>query len=151
MNRKLSLAAIACTLFLGTTEVQAQAGLKKSNKEYDQWAYIESTNIYEKVLKRGYASQDLLEKLGNAYYFNARYSEAQKHYERLFTDFSNEELSTEYYYRYAQTLQHTGNEVEAKRYYDEFVKRAGNQTQIAQFRKNEAELKAQIKANSGRY
>ncbi len=151
MNRKLSLAAIVCTLFLGTTEVQAQAGLKKSNKEYDQWAYIESTNIYEKVLKRGYASQDLLEKLGNAYYFNARYSEAQKHYERLFTDFSNEELSTVYYYRYAQTLQHTGNEVEAKRYYDEFVKRAGNQTQIAQFRKNEAELKAQIKANSGRY
>ena len=151
MNRKLSLAALACTVFLGTTEMQAQAGLKKSNKQYDQWAYIESTNIYEKVLKRGYASQDLLEKLGNAYYFNARYAEAEKHYERLFSDFSEEALGTEYYYRYAQTLQHTGNNAEAKRYYDLFVSKAGSQTQIAQFRKNESELKEQIKANSGRY
>src|SRR5690606_9236126 len=130
MNRKLSLAAIACTLFLGTTEVQAQAGLKKSNKEYDQWAYIESATIYEKVLKRGFVSQDLLEKLGNAYYFNARYQEASKHYEQLFTEYVNEEIATEYYYRYGQTLQHTGNETEAKRYYDLFVSKAGSHTQI---------------------
>src|SRR5690606_2455824 len=130
---------------------QAQAGLKKSNKEYDQWAYIESATIYEKVLKRGYSSQDLLEKLGNAYYFNGRYAEANAQYERLFTEYGNEEIATEYYYRYAQTLQHTGNDVDAKGYYDEFVSKAGSQTQIAQFRKNESELKEQIKQNSGRY
>src|SRR5690554_6510821 len=57
----------------------------------------------------------------------------------------------EYYYRYAQTLEHTGNDAESKRYYDQFVSKAGNQTQIAQFRKNESELRAQIKENSVRY
>ncbi len=151
MNRKLSLGAIVCSLLLGSIDMQAQAGLKQSENKYDQWAYIESATIYEKVLKRGYVSQDLLEKLGNAYYFNARYTEAQKHYERLFTDFSHEEINPVYYYRYAQVLQHVGNDAESGRYYKEFVKRAGSQTQIAQFRKNETALEMQIRENSGRY
>ncbi len=138
-------------MFLGNITAQAQAGLKKSNKEYTQWAYIESATIYEKVLKRGYVSQDLLEKLGNAYYFNARYAEANKHYERLFEEYAQEELGLEYYYRYAQTLQNTGNDTEAKRYFDLFVSKAGDQTQIAHFRKNESELRQQIVENSGRY
>lgn len=40
-----------------------------------------------------------------------------------------------------QTLQHVGKEGEAKSYYDQFVSKAGSNTQIAQIRKNEAELK----------
>jgi len=151
MKKGLSLIALASFLFLGNIMAQAQAGLKKSDKEYDQWAYIESATIYEKVLKRGYSSQDLLEKLGNTYYFNGRYAQANTHYERLFAEFEKDGIPTEYYYRYAQTLQHTGNDTEAKRYYDQFVSKAGSNTQIAQFRKNEAELKEQIKQNSGRY
>jgi len=151
MKRTLLLAAMACTLFLGNTGVHAQAGLKKSDKQYDQWAYIESTHIYEKVLKRGYSSRDLLEKLGNSYYFNARYTEANKHYERLFSEFGQEELAPEYYYRYAQTLQHAGNEVKSKQYYDLFVNKAGNASQISRFRENETDLKKQIQSNSGRY
>ena len=151
MNKKISLAVLVCTLFLGSTEVHAQAGLKKSDRQYNQWAYIESTAIYEKVLKRGYASRDLLEKLGNSYYFNGRYSEAEKNYERLFNDYADDEIAAEYYYRYAQTLQHTGNEAASKRYYDHFVDKAGSQTQIAKIRKNETALKQQIKENSGRY
>ena len=76
MKKGLSIIALASFIFLGNTTAQAQAGLKQSNKQYDRWAYIESATIYEKVLKRGFVSQDLLEKLGNAYYFNARYQEA---------------------------------------------------------------------------
>lgn len=151
MKKGLSLIALSCFLFLGNTTAEAQAGLKRSDKEYSQWAYIESATIYEKVLKRGHTSQDLLEKVGNAYYFNGRYAEANQHYERLFTEYEGEEIAMEYYYRYAQTLEHTGNDAESKRYYDQFVNKAGNQTQIAQFRKNESELRAQIKENSGRY
>src|SRR5690554_7049264 len=152
MKKGLSLIALSCFLFLGNTTAEAQAGLKRSNKEYSQWAYIESATIYEKVLKRGHTSQDLLEKVGNAYYFNGRYAEANRHYARLFTEYEGEEIAMEYYYRYAQTLEHTGNDAESKRYYDEFINKAGNShTQIAQFRKNESELRAQIKENSGRY
>ncbi|SFO41206.1 WD40-like Beta Propeller Repeat, partial [Paenimyroides ummariense] len=151
MKKGIYTLALFTAFLLGNTDVQAQAGLKKANKEHDQWAYIDAMNIYEKVAKRGYVSKDLLEKLGDAYYFNARYAEAEKHYERLFTEYASEAPASEYYYRYAQTLQHTGKEAEAKNYYNQFVSKAGSNTQIAQIRKNEAQLKAQIQENSGRY
>lgn len=151
MKKGLSLLALASFLFLGNTTAQAQAGLKKSDKEYENWAYVDAMTIYEKIVKKGYVSKDILEKLGNTYYFNARYAEAQPFYERLFTEFGSEDIASEFYYRYAQTLQHTGNTAEAKKYYDQFVNKAGSQTQIAAVRKNEKELQKQITENSGRY
>ena len=151
MKKGIYTAALFTAFLVGNTGAHAQAGLKKADKEHDQWAYIDAISIYEKVAKRGYVSKDLLEKLGDAYYFNARYAEAEKHYERLFSEYASEIPASEYYYRYAQTLQHTGKEAESKSYYDQFVNKAGSNTQIAQIRKNEAELKKQIQANSGRY
>jgi len=151
MKKGLSLLALASFLFLGNTSAQAQAGLKKSDKEYENWAYVDAMTIYEKIVKKGYVSKDILEKLGNTYYFNARYAEAHPFYERLFTEFGSEDIASEFYYRYAQTLQHTGNSAEAKNYYDQFVNKAGSQTQIAAVRKNEKELQKQITENSGRY
>jgi len=151
MKKGLSLLALASFLFLGNTTAQAQAGLKKSEKEYESWAYVDAMTIYEKIVKKGYVSKDILEKLGNTYYFNARYAEAQPFYERLFTEFGTEDIASELYYRYAQTLQHTGKTAEAKRYYDQFVSKTGSQTQIAAVRKNENELQKQITENSGRY
>lgn len=161
MKRGIKTTVLLSALFLGTTAAMAQAGLKKSEKEYHRWAYVEAMNIYEKIVKRGYVSQDLLEKLGDTYYFNARYAEAQPYYERLFTEIEPQEtesgeiipveIASEYYYRYAQTLQHVGRSAEAKTYYDQFVNMTGTQTQIAQIRKNETELKKQIQENSGRY
>lgn len=151
MKKGLSLLALASFLFLGNTDAQAQAGLKKSDKEYESWAYVDAMTIYEKIVKKGYVSKDILEKLGNTYYFNARYAEAQPFYERLFTEFGTEDIASEFYYRYAQTLQHTGKTSEAKSYYDQFVSKTGSQTQIAAVRKNEKELQKQITENSGRY
>ncbi|WKW45957.1 OmpA family protein [Myroides sp. JBRI-B21084] len=151
MKKGIYTAALFTVFLLGNTAAQAQAGVKTANKQYDQWAYIDALDIYEKVANKGYASKDLLEKLGNAYYFNARYSEASKHYARLFSENATDEIGSEYYYRYAQTLQHLGQESKAKTYYDAFVAKAGSSTQIAKIRKNEAELKQQIQANSGRY
>lgn len=138
-------------LMIGTMTAQAQAGLKKANEQYEQWAYVDALNIYEKIFKRGFTSQELLEHLGNAYYFNANYASAYKHYERLFTQYENEDLESEYYYRYAQTLQHMGMEAEAKAYYDAFTQKVGSESQIAKVRLNEVALKKQIRENSGRY
>lgn len=137
-------------LFLGNAMVQAQSGIKPAGKQYDQWAYADAITIYEKVVKRGHGNEEVLSKLGNAYYFNARYSEALPHYERLFTDFGAD-LAPEYYFRYAQTLQNVGREAEAKTYYDQFVNKVGSESRIGAIRKNEAQLQAQIRANSGRY
>ncbi len=151
MKKGLSLLALSSLLFLGNGAAYAQAGLKKSEKEYNRWAYADAMEISEKIVKRGYVNQELLEHLGDSYYFNGRYAEAAPYYERLFTEFSDGDIASEYYYRYAQSLQHTGREAEAKTYYKSFTDKAGNSTRIAEIRKSESELQKQIIANSGRY
>ena len=151
MKKGLSTIALVFSLVLGNTGAFAQAGLKNADKGYDRWAYIDAIKLYEKVVDRGYSSQELVEKLGNAYYFNARYAEAERYYQKLFTEYESANIPVEYFYRYANTLQNVGNETEAKRYYNQFVEKVGAQTQIAQFRQDEAELRQQIQLNSGRY
>jgi len=151
MKKGMMKIALFSFLMMGTTASQAQAGLKKADKAYDKWAYVDALEIYEKIDKRGFTSQELSQHLGNAYYFNANYAGAYKHYERLFTQYANEDLASEYYYRYAQTLQHMGMEAEAKTYYDAFTQKVGSESQIAKVRLNEAALKKQIRENSGRY
>lgn len=150
MKKRLSAVALVVSLFLGNSEVIAQAGLNNGNKDYDRWAYIDAVNMYEKVFDRGYSSQDLVQKLGNAYYFNARYSEAFKYYQKLFNEYERKDVSSEYLYRYAHTLQNVGNDKEAKKIYAEFVKRVGEEVQISKIRKNEESLRKQIQENSNR-
>ena len=152
MKKRLSIIALASFLFLGSNVANAQAGLKKADKKYDQWAYADAINIYERIDQKGFTNQELAQNLGNAYYFNADYANAYKQFQRLFSDENGyEQIDPEYYYRYAQTLQNMGYAAEAKSYYNQFVSKVGNQTQIAKIRGNEADLQKQIKENSGRY
>ena len=150
MKKRLSTIALVFSLVLGNTDSFAQAGLKSASKDYDRWAYMDAIKMYEKIYDKGYSNQELVEKLGNAYYFNARYSEAQKYFQKLFYDYDTSGISPEYYYRYAQTLQNVGDNKEAKKYYDAFVQKAGSELNISKIRKNESNLKKQIEENSGR-
>lgn len=151
MKKAVQLIALVSVLSVSTSSVYGQTGLKKAEKEYDRWAYIDAQRLYEKVLKRGYESQELLEKVANTYYFNGRYAEAHPYYERLFATYGSANLDAAYYYRYAQTLQHVGDQQKADQYYREFSQQVGSESQIVQMRKNESELRDQIRANSGRY
>ena len=151
MKKGLLFLALATFLFEGSNEIYAQAGLKKANNQFEQWAYVDALNIYEKIEKRGFSSGDIHKKLGDAYYFNARYAEAEKQYERLFNSVDNEQLSAEYYFRYAQTLQHVGKTDQAKNYQTQFVNLVGSSNKIASIYNNEKDLKDQISNNSGRY
>src|SRR5690606_38905158 len=151
MKKAVQLIALVSVLSVSTSSVYGQTGLKKAEKEYDRWAYIDAQSLYEKVLKRGYESQELLEKVANTYYFNGRYAEAHPYYERLLATYGSANLDAAHYYRDAQTLQHVGNQSEAKRYSNMLAQKVGNQSQIAQIRQNESDLQAQSKTNSGRY
>ena len=90
MKKGLHTLALLSAISLGTSSLYGQAGIKKADKEYDRWAYVDSQELLEKVLKRGHESKDLLEKVANTYYFNGRYTEAQAHYERLFSNYASE-------------------------------------------------------------
>ncbi|MFK8310589.1 OmpA family protein, partial [Capnocytophaga canimorsus] len=78
--------------------------LEKANKLYNSFAYVDAISIYERIARKGFENQELLERLGNSYYFNADYRNALVWYEKLFSNSEYEVSKPEYYYRYAQSL-----------------------------------------------
>jgi outer membrane protein OmpA-like peptidoglycan-associated protein/tetratricopeptide (TPR) repeat protein len=136
-------------LSLLTINSYAQSGsVKKADKQYDKYAYIDATQTYERVAQKGYKSADMFQKLGNAYYFNANLEKAAKWYAELFA--MNTEVAPEYYYRYAQSLKSIGEYKKADQMMVEFNKRASEDLRGKNFndKKNYLDI---IKANSGRY
>ncbi|MFJ1431466.1 OmpA family protein, partial [Capnocytophaga canimorsus] len=77
---------------------------EKANKLYNSFAYVDAISIYERIARKGFENQELLERLGNSYYFNADYRNALVWYEKLFGNSEYEVSKPEYYYRYAQSL-----------------------------------------------
>ncbi len=81
--------------------------IKKADKEFDTYDYIDARKIYLKVVENGYESAQIYKKLGDTYYFNSNYPEAAKWYKKLLENYPNE-TEPIYYYRTAQTLKTIG-------------------------------------------
>lgn len=127
----------------------AQEGkVKKGNKEYDKFAYIDATKTYERIAEKGYKSADLFQRLGNAYYFNSNLEKAAKWYGELFS--MNEEVVPEYYYRYAQSLKSIGQYAKADEMMVQFNKKSSEDLRGKIFNDKQNYMDI-IKANSGRY
>ncbi|WP_223552029.1 OmpA family protein [Aestuariivivens sp. NBU2969] len=77
--------------------------IKSVEKDYDNFAYIKTTEVLLKVAEKGYRSVELFKKLANSYYFNNNLKEAAKWYGYLMR-MKDPTLDPEYYFRYAQSL-----------------------------------------------
>ena len=65
-------------------EDKLQARVKaKADERYEEYSFSPAIDIYKKVLDKGYTSPDLLKRLANSYYFNAKYEEAANIYKKL--------------------------------------------------------------------
>jgi len=123
--------------------------IEKANKKYEAYSFNPAIDIYKKVLDRGYASADLLQKLGNSYYFNADYKNAADIYKRLVDNYPDD-TPPEYYFRYAQTLKtiedyDTSNTVMAQ-----FLEATKDNGRASTYTSERNYLK-DIKKNSGRF
>ena len=135
-------------LILSFTSVLAQkTKLATADKKFDNLAYIDAIEIYEKVALKGYKSIELFQKLGNSYYFNANLVEANKWYGELFA--LGQEVEPEYYFRYAQTLKSTGDYNKANEYLALFSQKTASDNRAKIFTSNKDYL-SEIKKNSGR-
>ena len=121
---------------------------KKAEQEYDKYAYIDAIKTYEHLYAKGYKSPEMLEKLGNAYYFNGDLEKSAKWYGELYA--SNADQEPEFYYRYSQSLRATKDYVKADAMMDKFNAKSGNDSRAKLFAKKRDYL-AEIKKNSGRY
>src|SRR5690554_3501302 len=136
---------IGVTLFLGLTLANAQkAHVQKADKQYENYQYIDAIETYEKVAEKGHKTVEIMERLGNAYYFNAQYTEAAKWYGELF-DLQETAQDPEYYHRYSLSLKSIEDYAKANEYLDKYYQARGEA---------KPEVKTYldiIEENSGRY
>ena len=144
-NKIIYLVLLTITTFNSYSQIGKTA---KAEKEYDKYAYIDAIKTYERIYEKGYKSDDMLLKLGNAYYFNAEFEKAAKYYAELYT--SKEDQDAEFYYRYAQSLRAIKDYAKADAMMEKFNAKSGNDSRGKLFAKNRDYL-AEIKKNSGRY
>lgn len=125
-----------------------QSKINAADKKYDGYAYVDAIKTYEKVAAKGYKSEDMFKKLGNAYYFNSDFQNAAKWYGELFA--MNTAVEPEYYFRYAQCLKSTGDVDKANKLLDQFNAVSKNDSR-GKLYKEDVNYLDEIKANSGRY
>ena len=138
--------------FLCTTSLlfaQHDRELQKANEMYKNFAYVDAIKIYEKIAKQGYVNQEMLESLGNSYYYKAEYKNALQWYEQLFEE-GKYNVKPEYYYRYAQALNSVGRYDESDKMMNKFAELTGNaDTRAVLFEENK-DYQEVIQGNSGR-
>ncbi|PCE63527.1 OmpA family protein [Sediminicola luteus] len=113
--------AILCMVGLGQLGFSQERLLEKADKDYKEFSFKPAIDIYEKVWEKGYVSPDLLKKLGNAYYFNANYSQAAKAYGELVQKYPDK-VGPEYHFKYGQTLKSLGKSEMAREQFELFAK-----------------------------
>ena len=129
---------------------QPEKELEKANEMYKNFSYVDAIKIYERIAQKGFVNQEMLESLGNAYYYNAEYKKALPWYEQLFQE-GKYKVKPEYYYRYAQTLKSVGDYTQADKMMAKFVELTNaNDTRAALFEENKDDQTV-IKNNSGRF
>ncbi|MEY8778979.1 OmpA family protein [Allomuricauda sp. XS_ASV26] len=151
LKRLLTLLIIVCG---GIVKVSAQQDsipdkqlvriMEKADERYNQYSFSPAIDIYKKVLDKGYTSADLLKKLGNSYYFNAKYQEAAEIYKKLKATYPDQ-MSVEDVFRYAQSLKSVGEYDDAAKIMASFKEMTSSMVDY------DEDYMAKIEKNSGRY
>lgn len=147
-NRNICIVLVAffANIFLVFSQ---EKQMQKANELYKDYAYIDAIKIYESIAKKGFVNQELLERLGDSYYFNAEYDKAFIWYEKLFQS-KEKEIQPEYYYRYALTLKSVGKYEQSDQMMDKFVEMAGGNDSRAILFDEHRDYQEEIKENSNR-
>ncbi|WP_299532338.1 OmpA family protein [Ulvibacterium sp.] len=128
------------------TSYGQEVKLDRANKKYKELAYIDASEIYLDLAESGYRSEELFRKLGNIYYFNAKYVDAANWYGELFS--LTENLDPIYYLRYSQSLKAIGDEGLSIYWFNTYIKKNGK---VNETYGNAIDYLKIIEENSGRY
>ena len=120
----------------------------KGDKYYSEYAFMDAREAYIKAIDKGYRSVNLLSKLADSYYFNGEYTDASKWYGALFS--YSEDISSEYVYRYAQSLKSIGKYATADRIMERLKATDSNDDRAELFSEEKNYLKL-IELQSGRF
>lgn len=140
---------ICLLLFLVSSfGISQEKKLTKANKDFDNFAYIDAREAYLKVANAGFRSEDLLKRLGDSYYYTADYNQAARWYGALYE--MNENLDTEYMFRYAQSLKSDEQYALSDTIMEALHAKTGQDNRASLF-VNERNYLEEIELQSGRY
>ena len=118
MKRTIIIHVFSIFLLVGNVFAQENK-IKKAEEEFSNYDYIDARKIYLSVVEDGYKSAQVFEKLGDTYYFNSEYAEANTWYGKLMDNYPDQ-VRPEYYFRTAQTLKSVGKYEESKKMMEKF-------------------------------
>lgn len=121
---------------------------RSGDKQYDGLAYVNAIKTYERLVTKNIKSPEILQKLGNSYYFNADLLKAGTAYKQLFE--ITEPSEPEYYYRYSQCLKAAQDYEGANKMLAKFEKKSGNDLR-AKLAISQKDYLNVIKRNSGNF
>ena len=124
---------IILSILVVTNSFSQKKALLKAADKFKQEQYIDAVKIYEKLVKKGVISTEIYQRVADAYYFNANYEKASFWYRKLYELDPN--CSSEYLYRYGQSLKSADNYAEAKTILDLYVKKQTGEVRSALFLK----------------
>ncbi len=136
------LILLSCTVGL-----QAQSGKqKKADRLYNDFAYLEATEVYKELIENDYNVTYNTKKLGDAYMMLRSPENAVHYYGDIIEE---EDLSPEYYYKYAQALRAVKRYDESKQWLKKYLEtgRASKEIQTM-IEKTEYKSKATYKVKS---
>ncbi|MBB1140441.1 OmpA family protein [Myroides sp. WP-1] len=155
MVRQIIHVGILClVLSTGTLGYSQTRKEKQADQNFERLAYVDAIKIYERMAENGYSNADMLQNLADAYFFSGKYVEANKWYTELFEgtydDKEVAKLSSEYYYRYAQTLKSIQDYEKSQQMMDQFAALEQTDSRALLYTKNRDYL-THIENRSDRY
>jgi len=105
MKKNLSLLFVFCS---GISLFGQSVSEKNADLLFEKKSFVKAAEMYEKIKE----NQNVLEHLGDCYYYNSEMKEAAAVYEKLFSAYKGN-LNKETYFKYAQSLYGIGDYVQA--------------------------------------
>ncbi|TCK67581.1 WD40 repeat protein [Winogradskyella wandonensis] len=120
-NMKQYILLLGSFIFACNVCVAQKERLNRADKYFELKAYAKAAELYEKKEP----SQQVLQNLGDSYYYNSNMQKAVKTYRELILDYTDS-LDIEYYFKYAQSLKGVKNYKLADEYLTKYYNKIVN-------------------------
>jgi tetratricopeptide (TPR) repeat protein len=138
-SKKVKMKYIYILLFVFSIQFGhgQQQDLQRANVLFGKSYYSAAIPLYEKVIVKN-QTVEVIQKLGDCYYFTNDYNKAQEQYSLLA---QNKNLDEGYYFRYSQTLKAKGKYTEANDLMRKYYLGSNNKAAIEKLERDIKELK----------
>jgi len=147
--KKITTYLVLSSLCISTMVLAQNGNVKKAENQFDDYAFENAIENYERLVKEGFTDEEIYKNLGDANYLNARYKDASGWYSKLFT-LDGASIDADYMFRYANTLKSTKEYEASNQWMQKYTAAKSNEVRARLYNDNPDYLE-KITEMSGRY